>query len=134
MHKYSVEDMESAFIYISSTIPPHSLKLVFTPEEKERLVQSPLFKAVNEAYLSEQLSIYGALAWFINQAIELTINEVNNGKQLSEASQQIFYKLSHHALLLEQKSPSLKTNTKDLLVIKKAAQTGGYFSQFCIND
>ena len=107
MHKHYVKDMESAFIYISSTIPPHSLKLVFTPEEKERLVQSPLFK---------------------------TVNEVNSGKQLTEASQQIFHKLSHHALILEQKSPSLKTNKKDLLIIKKAAQTGGYFSQFCINE
>ncbi len=134
MDKYYIEDMESVLIYISSTIPPHSLKLVFTTEQKERLVQSPLFKAVNEAYLSEQLSTYGALAWFINQAIDLTINEVNNGKQLSKASEQIFHKLSYYALVLEEKSSSLKTNEKDLSVIKKAAQTGGYFIELCINE
>lgn len=126
--------MKSALTHISSAIPAHSSKLVLTPEEKERLIHSPLFKAVNEAYHSEKLSIYGALAWFINQSTDLTINEVNNGKQLSKASQQIFYKLSHHALILEQKSPSLKTNKKDLLVIKKAAQTGRYFIELCPNE
>lgn len=132
MIKHYIEDMQSALIYISSTIPPHSLKLVFTPEEKGRLIKSPLFKAVNEAYKSEKLTIYGALAWFINQSIDLTINEINNGKQLSEASQQIFHKLSHYALILEQNTPALKTNRKDLIVIKKAAQTGGSFVELCI--
>lgn len=133
MIKYYIKDMQSALIYISSTIPPHSLNMVFTQEEKTRLVQSPLFKAVNEAYKSEKLTIYGALAWFINQSIDLTINEVNNGKKLSEASLQIFHKLSHYALVLEQNSPTLKTNKKDLVVIKKAAHTAGSFVELCIN-
>jgi hypothetical protein len=134
MKKYYKKDMESVLTHLSSTIPRHSVKLIFTTEEKKRLVHSPLFKAVSEAYHSEKLSIYGALAWFINQSIDLTINEVNNGKQLSKESQQIFYKLSHHALILEQKSPSLKTNKKDLLVIKKAAQTGRDFIDLCTNE
>lgn len=134
MIKYYIEDMQSALIYISSTIPLHSLNLVFTQEEKTRLVKSPLFKAVNEAYKSEKLTTYGALAWFINQSIDLTINEVNNGKKLSEASQQIFHKLSHYALVLEQNTPALKTNKKDLVVIKKAVQTGGNFVDLCINE
>ena len=132
MLKYFEEDMESALIYISSAIPPHSIKLIFTPEERARIVQSPLFKAVNEAYLAEKLSIYGAFAWFMNQAIDLTINEVNNGKQLSKASEEIFHKLSFHALILEQKSVLLKTTKNDLVVIENAAQTGGYFVAFCV--
>ncbi len=44
MDKYYIEVMESTLIYISSTIPPHSSKLIFTSEEKQRLIQSPYSK------------------------------------------------------------------------------------------
>ena len=130
MFNFLKKDMVSALHRVSKSLQNHTLK--FTPEETKRLIESPLFKAIDTAYEAENLSPYGGLAWFMNQAIDLTIAEMKSGKQLSTPSQRIFYKLSHYAVVLDKQNAALKAQRNDLTVIEEAAKTANQFVELSI--
>ena len=130
MFNFLKKDMASALHRVSTSLPNHALEL--SPEETQRLIESPLFKAIDVAYEVHNLSPYGGLAWFMNQAIDLTIAEMKSGKKLSTSSQQIFYKLSHYAVVLDKPNAALKAQRNDLSVIEKAAKTANQFVELSI--
>ena len=130
MFDFLKKDMTAALTSLSTSLPNNTHE--FTPDENQRLLESPLFKAIDAAYAEHDLSSYGGLAWFMNQSISLTNNEMQNGKKLSTSSQKIFYKLSHYAVVLQKHSGDLRTLKSDATVIEQAARTANKFVELSI--